>query len=176
MLAPIKIFSRMRGFTLVEAMVAMTVGATMIGLATLTSVDLLKSFTAANEYRNIHENARRSLAFMTRDFRSATNLVSFASNDITISILDSTGGIDTVRYYLVSSNLTRRLTSGGTSTNITLTDHVTSISFERWTNPGQIASNTTNTYELRAYLTITNSGTFRKTTDLLQSRVLMRNK
>lgn len=176
--------------TLVEIMISMTIGVTMIGLTVGTMTELYKNFAAAEAYRNVHKEARRSLAFLTRDIRAATNLVAFSptsgnsANDITFSVLNSMGAVDTVNYKLVANNLQRTATSGGvtTTTNL-LTENVTTVSFERWTNPGAQATNGTyasqlsKTYEIRVSLQITNNFTFFRTaSDLLQARVLMRNK
>ncbi len=163
--------------TLLEIMIAMTIGVTMLGMAVASSVELYKNFAAATAYRNIHEDARKSLAFISRDIRSASNVSSFASSAITLQVINSTGAVDTIRYQLINSNLVRSVTTGtSTFTTNLLTDNVTYVNFERWTNPGAPASDNTDTYEIRASLTVTNSSSFRISSDLLQTRVLMRNK
>lgn len=167
----------MTAFTLVETMVAAGVGVTMLGMATLVMVDLYKDFAAASAYCRVHEQARRSMAFMSRDLRATSNVVAFSTTDLQLAVLNATGGVSTVRYRLVNQNLQRTSVSGSsvTTTNL-LTDDVTSVVFERWTKPGTLAISTTNTFEIRAYITITNSSSFRVASDLLQTRIRLRNK
>ena len=162
--------------SLVETMVAMAVGVTAIGLTVAATTDLYKKFTAASAYRNIHKDARKALAFISRDIRSATNLTSFATSDITMDVMDSSSAIASIRYQLINDNLIRTKTLSGVITTNSLTENVTAITFERWNNPGVLAANNTETHEIRVYLTVTNAYAFRTVSDLLQTRVLMRNK
>ncbi|MDD2708563.1 MAG: prepilin-type N-terminal cleavage/methylation domain-containing protein [Verrucomicrobiae bacterium] len=164
-----------RAFTLVEVMVAMGIGVAMMGAVTLASIELYKNFSAGINYRNVHENARTSLAYLSRDIRSASNLVNFASNDITMDVVNSGGGVSRVRYQLVSQNLIRTVTVSGSTLQKQLTDNVTTINFERYTKPGTPATSNANTYEIRVSLVITNSSAFRVASDLLQTRVRLRN-
>ncbi len=158
-------------------MVAATIGVTMLGLSMSAMVQLYKQYSAAQAYRNIHENARHSLALMSKDLRSSIGLSSFASNDVTFSVLDSSGGTNAVRYWLQSGNLIRSFTPGsGSAATEQLTDNVTSISFERWERPGQPAYDNSSAFEVRAFLTISNTSFFQIESDLLQTRILMRNK
>ncbi len=167
-----------RGFTLVEVMIVMGIGVTMLGMASLSTVELYKAFSGAVDYRNIHENARQSLAYLSRDIRAASNLVSFATSDITLNVVNSTGGLSSVRYQLVNNNLQRTATTGSVVLTNLLTDNVTLIAFEPWTNPGSPSSTVADTFEIRVSLTVTNTAPFRSVaaTDLLQVRALMRNK
>jgi Tfp pilus assembly protein PilW len=171
------------GFTLVEVMVASTIGMALIGMTILTTTNLYKDLAAANAYRDIHENARKSISVLSRDIRSAVNVNSTDPVNLSMSVVGLTGTTNTVQYYLQDSSidptikvLVRAETiNGSISTNV-LTDHATSVNFQYWSNPGTLASSANDTFEVRAFLAITNSGTFRISSDLLQTRVLMRNK
>lgn len=167
-----------KGFTLVEVLVASTVGAVMLGLAMDSYVHLLKNMSAATAYRSIHTDARKAMAYISRDIRATSNLLTFAAvDDITLQVVNSAGTIEQIQYHLVSQKLRRdNLT---TLVNNTLTENVTLLSFSRFTNPGQAASGNSTTYELRCELTVTNANVpFRSmaATDLLQTRGLFRNK
>jgi hypothetical protein len=112
---------------------------------------------------------------MSKDIRSATQVASFSGNDdITFQVMQSDGTVRNIRYSLSGQRLLRNDQTANST--IQLTDSVTSVLFERWNNPGQMATSASDTYEVRVYLTITNSGLFTFATDLLQTRVLMRNK
>lgn len=171
-------------FTLLEAMIAVTIGVTMMGLAALTSVDLMKNFTAAEAFRNIHDEARRSMERLSRDIRSGIAVTGFPSaastasttNEMSLSVMSSTDATNLVRYYLANNKLMRDETVAGVTTSTNLTDNVTSVQFTRYARPGQLATTTNDAIEIRVSLTITNSTSFRTSTDLLQARVMMRNK
>lgn len=178
--ALLKYCRRCWGFTFIEVMIALALAISTIGVATVISVDLYKEFSAAIAYRNVHQNARKSLAYMSRDLRAGIALTAFATSDISFTKLSSTATTNTIRYYLSSQNLMRSETQASVTTTTNLTDNVTSVTFERWTNPGTPSTTLADTYEIRAFLTVTNSvvtnSVFRISTDLLQTRVLMRNK
>lgn len=174
-------------FTLAEVMVAMTIGMIMMALTIGTSVDLYKDLSAANAYRNIHENARKSLAYLSRDLRAAISVGSVNSTNLQMTVINtsSSGAVITnaIRYYLKTSTsdptikvLNRQVSSNGTTNETEMTDHATYVNFEYWSNPGNAAANAGETFEVRASLSITNTSAFRISTDLLQTRVLMRNK
>jgi type II secretory pathway component PulJ len=157
-------FRRLLGrhaFTLSEVMISVGVGSGMLAISILSSVDLMKRYESATQYRNLHENARQSMAIMSKDIRS-------------FQVMQSDGTVRNIRYSLSGQRLLRNDQTANST--IQLTDSVTSVLFERWNNPGQMATSASDTYEVRVYLTITNSGLFTFATDLLQTRVLMRNK
>lgn len=163
------------GFTLTEMMISVGIGVTMLGAATQIMVELYKNFAAAEAYRNVHESARRSLALISKDLRGATNLATYTSaSDINLIVVDGTG-TNNVHYYLSSQNLMRTVNNTVTAKD-QLTRDVTSIVFERWTKPGTATAVNATTYEIRCFMTITNQGTFRVASDLLQTRIRFRNK
>jgi hypothetical protein len=169
-----------QSFTLVEVIISVGVGCLMLGMVCVISAEMMKKMEVATQFRNIHENARRSLAVLTKDIRSSTNLVSYSgNNDITLKVKQSDGTIHDVHYYLSGAYLMR--TDSTASHTDQLTDSVTSIDFQRWNNPGILATGASDTFEIRVYLTITNDWAFNVAgeniaTDLLQARALMRNK
>lgn len=174
---------RLAAFTLVEVMIAATIGATMMGLAIMTTTNLYKDWSAANAYRDIHENARQSMAVLSRDIRSGVQVNNTNPTNLSLSVVGLTGTTNSVQYFLQPSLsdtninvLVRVETAGGSAVTNVLTDHATYINFQYWANPGTLAANPGETFEVRAYLAITNTSTFRISSDLLQTRVLMRNK
>ncbi len=167
-------------FTLSEMMIASTIAVTVMGLAVASSIGLFKNFIAVENYRNIHDEARRSLALINRDIRASSNLTFTSSNNVTLGVMNSAGTIDTVQYRLQGLFLQRTITpaGGGAATTETLTTNITTVTFERWTNPGTLATTDANTYELRVSMMVSNTSAFKavEVSDLLQTRVLMRNK
>jgi type II secretory pathway component PulJ len=174
---------RLAAFTLSEVMIAATIGATMMGLAIMTTTNLYKDWTSANAYRDIHENARRSIAVLSRDIRSGVQVSTINPTNLSLSVVGLTGTTNSVQYFLQPSTvdtnmnvLVRVENAGGTAVTNVLTDHATYVNFQYWANPGTLATSAGETFEVRAYLAITNTSTFRISSDLLQTRVLMRNK
>ncbi len=160
------------GLTFAEMMIATTIGVTVLVLATESFVTLYKNIYSATAYRNVHEDARRSLAWISKDVRASSNIVSWVSNDITLTTLDSTGGAANVRFYLSNSQLLR---TSGSRTN-TLTQNLTSMDFSLYNKAGGTTTGLTNAYEVRAYLAVSNVSSYRISSDILQTRVRMRNK
>jgi prepilin-type N-terminal cleavage/methylation domain-containing protein len=174
---------RLAGFTLTEIMIASTIGATMMGLAVMTTTNLYKDWSAANAYRDIHENARQSMAVLSRDIRSGVEVTSTNPTNLSLAVVGLTGTTNSVQYFLQPKSgdtnmnvLVRIENAGGSVVTNVLTDHATYVNFQYWANPGNLATTAEETFEVRAYLAITNTSTFRISSDLLQTRVLMRNK
>lgn len=167
---------RRAGVTLAEILVTTAIAGTMMSLSLGTMVQLYRSFGGMEAYRSVHENARRSMATFSRDIRSASALTSYASDDITFSAIDSSGGTNAIRYRVVNGFLQRTTGTGMSAQTQVLTENVTAVRFERWTRPGMLAANNTDSFEIRAVLVITNATFYRVSTDTLQTRVLMRNK
>src|SRR5688572_21557396 len=89
-------FSKSAGFTLVEITIASFIGMAMIGMAVLTSVNLFKDLAAANAYRDIHENARRSLAMLSRDLRASIGVTGTNAVDLNMTAIGTDGTTNTI--------------------------------------------------------------------------------
>ena len=163
------------GFTLVELMIAMTVGVLVIGLTMESFINLYKSMCSGWAYCTIHQDARSSLDWMSRDMRASTGVVAWISNDITVVSLDSTGGTANIRYMLNSNQLLRIYTLGSTSTN-KLTHNTVALTFQLYNKAGGLTTTPANTYEIRTYMQISNVSSYQTVGDLLQTRIRMRNK
>jgi type II secretory pathway component PulJ len=172
-------FASRAGITLVEMLIATTIGVTMIGMAVLSSVDLYKNLAAAETYSLMHNEARQAIATISRDIRCAISNSTLSSSHLTLVTIDRLGATNTVNYVLQTNPLdptTKNLIRTVSGTTNTLTSHATSVLFEYWNSPGNRATNAYDSVEVRVSLVITNTGSFRLTTDLLQTRAKMRNK
>lgn len=167
---------RIAGYTVAEVVIAAGIGAIVAGVVLTTGVSLFREFTAESAYREVHQNARHAMAYLTRDLRAGAEMVGYTPTDITLRFINMYGHTNTVRYYLQNDRFMRREMGVGSTNELELTDNVTSVQFKRFTNPGAEATTLADTYELRAFLTITNRGSRRIVSDLLQTRVLFRNK
>ncbi len=166
--------------TLVETLIAVAVGGVILGAVASTSVELYKNLISAEAYSQVHEEARRAIALVSRDLRCGVDVTSTSSNALDLDTLNASGTTVGVHYFLqnnpsVPGTLLLMRRSGSAAAE-TLTQYATSVLFEYWANPGNPATSAASTFEVRVFLTITNVGNFRVSTDLLQTRVLMRNK
>jgi len=68
---------RERGWTLVEAMVAMGVGLLALAAVASTTIFCLRSFAGIYNYSDIDASSRRALDTMSREIREATRVVGY---------------------------------------------------------------------------------------------------
>jgi type IV pilus assembly protein PilW len=66
-----------RGMTLIEMLVALSVGVLVLTVVAVLSVYALRSFTAMANYADLEAQSRTALDWITRDLRQATGVVSF---------------------------------------------------------------------------------------------------
>ena len=65
------------GMTLIEMLVALSVGVLVLAIVAVLSVYALRSFTAMGNYADLEAKSRTALDRITRDLRQATGVVSF---------------------------------------------------------------------------------------------------
>jgi len=70
------------GWTLVELMVAIAVGAVVLGAVLVTFIFVAKNFVIVGNYHDLDKDSRHTLDVLTRDIRSISNVTSFAANEI----------------------------------------------------------------------------------------------
>jgi prepilin-type N-terminal cleavage/methylation domain-containing protein len=66
-----------QGMTLIEMLMAMSVGVIIMAVVAVLSVYALRSFTAMGNYADLESKSRFALDRITRDLRQATGVVSF---------------------------------------------------------------------------------------------------
>ena len=66
---------REEGFTLVETLVATSLGVAALGLMLSIYIGMQKNFIVGNSYINIHQDARMAMDWLTRDIRWAVQLL-----------------------------------------------------------------------------------------------------
>src|SRR5437879_6109229 len=71
-----------RGSTLIETLVATGIAATVLAALCLLSMYASRSFAAMGNYSDLDRASRNALDRMTRDIRSASYLVSYATNQL----------------------------------------------------------------------------------------------
>src|SRR5205809_282167 len=82
--------ARLRAMTLVEVMVSVGVAMVVLLAVSLLSITGSRNFAAAVNYVAMDQANRSTLDQMTRDIRRATNVVSFATNMVVLTLPDGT--------------------------------------------------------------------------------------
>jgi len=87
------------GMTLIEMLVAMSVGVLIMAVVAVLSVYAMRSFTAMGNYADLESKSRFALDRITREVRQATNVISFHKDDTTRWIrLATTGQGASIKY------------------------------------------------------------------------------
>jgi prepilin-type N-terminal cleavage/methylation domain-containing protein len=169
-----------RGFTLVELMVSMGVGALVLtGVAAVFLASNI-SFSAVGNYVSLDRSSENALDQMSRDIRRSANLTSFAANQLVFNYVGSTNLVLT--YDASAGNLTSWKT-GDAATNILLTG-CDSLQFSMYSSIPQSGGNLTNTTTISKAKAIsvnwrcsrTILGKRRNTEDTQEAVIVIRNK
>lgn len=101
------------GFTLLEAMMAMSIGAITTAAAVTTYIYSVKAFQAISNYAQIHGDGRLAIDQFARDMRAVYQVVSVNQSNLVVKIpvvFSNTGGVTsnkTVTYSLSGGKLYR---------------------------------------------------------------------
>jgi type II secretory pathway component PulJ len=77
-------------FTLVEAMVALGLGAFVLAVVASLTVFTVRSFVAMGNYNDLERASTRALDTMSKEVRQAARLTSFSTNRVRFELLDGT--------------------------------------------------------------------------------------
>lgn len=78
--------SQKRGFTLVEMIISMAASSLVIAMAALSFTNLYKLYFIEQGYRNIHDDARKSVALIDRDVRRALTLTNMTGAQLPANV------------------------------------------------------------------------------------------
>jgi type II secretory pathway pseudopilin PulG len=76
-----------RAFTIVELMISLGIGVILVAQACALWFYSTRSFAAQVAYTSLDQDSQRALDQLSRDVRQATNMVSFATNEIVLKTL-----------------------------------------------------------------------------------------
>ncbi len=172
---------QMAGFTLVEVMIAATIGSFIMAAIVTTYIFSLKGFRAIENYQEIHSDGRIAIDFFARDMRAAYDITSYNSSNIVVKIPTafSYQGIvtsdKTVTYAVTGAKLYR--TDTGTGKTSLMANNINQLTFTLY---DRVGSNTTLLtvakgvqVELKLRKTVMSQV---QTEDYLSGRIEMRNK
>lgn len=92
-----------RGLTVMETLIATGISAMILAQICALWFYSTRSFAAQASYTTLDQNSQRALDWLSRDLRQATNLVSFATNEISFKNLSG----QTLTFRLVGEELWR---------------------------------------------------------------------
>ncbi len=170
-----------RGFTLTELAIASALGSIVLLAVMVTFSAATKHFKAVANYGQIHSEGRLAVDKFAQDFRKATDVTSWASSTITLTIptsFTSAGAVSTsksVRYYRQGANLIRQDVTVGTSE--TLSNSVQTLTFTMYDRVGTSTSLTANCKGVQVDIQLRRTvQSTQQTEDFLSARLMSRNK
>lgn len=123
--------ARIRGFTLIELVVVLGLGAMLIGVLGAVVMQLLIHVPHGRASLTGTELTRQIVDVISSDAYSAASVqIGAGGSSLQITQHPSTSTTVVVTYQLSSSTLERMVTSGATTTTMFVADNVTSISFQ----------------------------------------------
>src|SRR3954469_22801441 len=96
-----------RGFTLLELMVAVGIGALVLGAAVSVYVFSMRSFAAMANYSDLNNKSRYASDLISRDIRSCLKVVNATTTQLVLNEPDDTTGNTTYNYDDVGGTLSR---------------------------------------------------------------------
>ncbi len=163
-----------QGFTLVEMMVALTVGALAAIVILYSFGSLSTSLKAAEHYRNMHYAARHTIDVMGKDIASGSNVSAcVSSSGLTMTVMRSDGSTVPVVYNLSGNSLSR---SEDSQSSVTLATGVDKVTFTLYDESGtnNVTATPANAYFVDVKMEMKTQGVRNTYTDVLQTRNRMR--
>lgn len=163
-----------QGFTLVEMLVALTVGS-LVTIIILSSFRSLSTSLAGTEnYRDMHHDVRYAMDVMRRDITKGSSVSEcVASNRLVMLVESAASNTVSVAYNLASNSLARTEASGSANTLATGVDKVT---FTLYDKLGAITSVPADAYFVGVKMEMKTRGVREVYADELQTRNRMRAK
>ena len=170
------------GFTLVEALIASSIGALILGAITTTYIISLRGLTSISNYVEIHSDGRTAIDYFARDMRAANNLASFtASSYLRVTVptnVTNSGSITatkTITYQFNNGGFYR--TDYGLGKTSLLATNITSVLFTLYDRAGStngVIAATAKGIQIDIKLRKMN-GSRTNSEDYLSARLIMRN-
>ena len=179
----------LRGFTLVELMVAAALGAMVLAGVLTTNLQLMRSGTRVTQYAEMSAQVRRGLEQLEVDVKSASDLTWNSSSDITLTVPTSSGSTRQVTYAWTSATQSFFLVPGASSAATTgrvylvrgipaLSDGSAGVTFARYDRDGNTVTTPLATKRLQVSLNVvrTSSQAANSTETAVSAIFILRNK
>jgi Tfp pilus assembly protein PilW len=173
--------SRRRGMTLIEMTIALGIGFLLIAGITVISIGALRSFVGMGNYVDMDWKSRDALDQLSRDIRRSTDIVSYATNKIVLTVLNYDGTTNQVAYNYQTNVLTRTYGANAPDTLMTGCNRLTFQWYQKTplTNGGyQLATNVASAKSIGIIWKCTRTSLWGTTnTEAMQEAIIvMRNK
>ncbi|MEI8207195.1 MAG: prepilin-type N-terminal cleavage/methylation domain-containing protein [Kiritimatiellales bacterium] len=161
-----------QGFTLVEMMIALTVGALAAIVILYSFGSLSTSLKATEHLRNMHYGARHAIDIIGKDIiRGANVSACVSSNNLTMTVMRSDASTVPVVYNLSGNSLSR---SENSQTAVTLATGVNKVTFTLYDTEGVVTAAPASAYFVDVKMEMKTQGVRNTYTDELQTRTRMR--
>ena len=163
-----------RGFTLVEMMVALTVGAAVTIMILASFGSLSTSLKATENYRDMHHDVRHAMDIMRQDITRGSGVSAcVSSNRLAMTTEAPSTGTISVDYILSSNRLLRAEDSGP---SVALATGVDKVTFTLYDALGAITADPASAYFVGVKMEMKKQGVRDTYMDELQIRNRMRAK
>jgi prepilin-type N-terminal cleavage/methylation domain-containing protein len=175
------------GFTLVEVMIAATLGSIVLAGVLSTFLMISRSGMSAANYTTMDTQSRRALDEFSRDVRQASNVTWNSSASVTLSVPDNyatTSNLVTYTWNNSSSSSTYRCfyrvpgNSTATSPKTVFVRNVTSFSYARFDRLNATTTSDASTKRIQIAMTVTSTSVtvVATTAQLVSASFILRNK
>ena len=133
-----KSLRRRAGFTLIEMLIAISIGGIVLAAATGSLVFLVRGSAGLANYHDMNLRSRLMLDKFASDSRMSENVNSATSTSVSLEVYNSSGGLDTVVYAFnsVAGTFKRTVYPGGDVTKgyeDVILENVTTLNFTYYT-------------------------------------------
>ncbi len=169
-----------RGFTLVELIVAASLGGVVLAAVLGASLQLLRSGVRVSAYAEMNIQARRALEQLAVDMKAASDLTWHSATDISVTV-EKSDGTSSVYTYAWNSGTNQLIRVPGTSSSsqtgqLTLASGISSLAFSRLTTSGTEATTDSATKRVQVVLTLRRSGGATGASSRVATTFTLRNK
>ncbi len=178
----------LRGFTLVELMVAATLGAMVLAAVLTTNLELMRSGARVTQYAEMSSQVRRGIEQFEGDVKSAITITWNGASDITLTLPTQSGTTSQVTYAWTNATQSFFLVPGASSAATVgriylvrgiplLADGSAGLTFARYDRDGNAATTDLATKKVQVSLNVVRSAANTAGTDTAVSAIfVLRNK
>ena len=178
----------LRGFTLVELMVAAALGAMVLAGVLTTNLQLMRSGTRVTQYAEMSSQVRRGFEQFEGDVKSAITITWNGASDITLTLPSQSGTTSQVTYAWTSATQSFFLVPGASSAATAgrlylvrgiplLPDGSAGLTFARYDRDGNVVTTDLATKKVQVSLNVARSSANTTSTDTAVSAIfVLRNK
>jgi prepilin-type N-terminal cleavage/methylation domain-containing protein len=165
-----------KGFTLLELLVAMGISSMLLIGIFSSAIFISRSSLATTDYAGMDSEARIALEVFAREVRMASNVSSFSSDSVTLTVQNGGTSYDVTYTYVPGIKAFYR--AYGTADQQLLVSGITNFQFSRYTLLHTPATNDLETKQLQLELRSIRSGPAKSFTsnNVVSARYVLRNK